>query len=259
MSTENGTKLKNLLRLPLGIVLQSAWLAQEGYSFDLQRRYRKSNWLESIGTGAMIRKGDKVGYEGALYALQHQTSLSIHPGGRTALSLLGKNHYLEFDTKKVTLFGSLREKLPVWFKEHDWGLSVNYVQTSLLPNHLGMTEVVVGNFSIQVSNAVRAILECLYLVPKYHDLVECYELMEGLSNLRPNEVQLLLEKCNSIKVKRLFLYLAEKASHSWFKYIDASKINLGKGNRSIVQNGVYVPKYHITVPAALEKNETAII
>lgn len=43
-----------------------------------------------------------------------------------------------------------------------------------------------------------------------------FELMEGLNNLRPNQVQDLLEKCESVKVKRLFLYLAEKAGHEWF-------------------------------------------
>jgi hypothetical protein len=49
--------------------------------------------------------------------------------------------------------------------------------------------------------------------------------------------------------------MAEKANHSWFKYIDANKIDLGNGNRSIVKNGVFISKYKITVPAELEKNE----
>lgn len=34
-----------------------------GYSADLQKVYRNSNWLESSGTGAMIRIGDLVPYE----------------------------------------------------------------------------------------------------------------------------------------------------------------------------------------------------
>ncbi|MCU0336309.1 MAG: type IV toxin-antitoxin system AbiEi family antitoxin [Sediminibacterium sp.] len=259
MSAVERTKLNNLLNLPLGIVLQSSWLAKQGYSFDLQKRYRKSQWLESIGTGAMIRKGDKVGYEGAIYSLQQQTSLSIHPAARTALSLLGKSHYLELDTKKIIVFGKLQEPLPTWFKKYDWGVKVDYYQTSFLPNDIGMTEIALGDFSIKISNAARAMLECLYLAPKYQELVECYELMEGLNNLRPEQVQLLLERCNSVKVNRLFLYMAEKANHSWFKYIDANKIDLGNGNRSIVKNGVFISKYKITVPAELEKNETRSI
>ncbi len=93
---------------PQGVVLQSFWLTQQGYSNDLQKRYRSSNWLESIGSGAMIRTGDGVTYEGAVYALQKQSGSTIHPAGRTALSFLGKTHYLELLEKKATLFGGKR-------------------------------------------------------------------------------------------------------------------------------------------------------
>ena len=75
--------------------------------------------------------------------------------------------------------------------------------------------------------------------------------MEGLNNLRPDTVQQLLEACSSVKVKRLFLYMAEKAQHPWLNYLDLQKIDLGKGNRSLVEKGVYVSKYKITVPKEL--------
>ena len=52
------------------------------------------------------------------------------------------------------------------------------------------------------------------------DLIECYQIMEGLVNLRPVIIEELLEQCKSIKVKRLFLYMADKQKQSWFKYID---------------------------------------
>ena len=96
-------------------------------------------------------------------------------------------------------------------------------------------------------------MECLYLAPKKQDLSECFEIMEGLNNLRPSHVQFLLEKCQSVKVKRLFLYLSEKAGHEWFQSIDVKKIDLGTGKRSIVMKGVYNSKYKITVPKELEK------
>ena len=76
--------------------------------------------------------------------------------------------------------------------------------------------------------------------------------MEGLNNLRPATVQTLLEDCSSIKVKRLFLYLADKAGHEWLSYIDLNKVDLGSGKRAIVSDGVYIPKYQITVPKELE-------
>ena len=79
--------------------------------------------------------------------------------------------------------------------------------------------------------------------------------MEGLNNLRPNQVQKLLEDCSSIKVKRLFLYLAEKANHNWVKHLNTERIDLGSGKRSIVKNGVYDSKYKITVPVELANDE----
>jgi hypothetical protein len=79
--------------------------------------------------------------------------------------------------------------------------------------------------------------------------------MEGLNALRPDQVQELLEACTSVKVKRLFLYLADKAGHQWFSKININHLDLGSGKRSIVKQGVYVAKYQITVPKEMEINE----
>ncbi|MBX3256275.1 MAG: type IV toxin-antitoxin system AbiEi family antitoxin [Chitinophagaceae bacterium] len=259
MTTVNKTKINQLLQeQPSGIVLLSSWLAERGYSIDLQKHYRKAKWLASIGKGALIRTDDKVGYEGAMYALQSQAGLTIHPGGRTALSLLGKAHYLELAAYKVVLFGGRGEKLPTWFKKYDWGVHLDYYETSFLPADLGLTEVEVKSFSIKVSGATRALMECLYLAPQKQELMECFELMEGLNNLPPKQVQILLENCQSVKVKRLFLYMAEKADHSWVKHLDLKNVNLGKGKRSIVTNGVFIEKYGITVPRELEEHGKSI-
>jgi len=133
----------------------------------------------------------------------------------------------------------------------------NY-ETTFLPKDLGLTDIEVKSFSIKVSGAARAIMECLYLAPNDQDLMECYELMEGLNNLSPKHVQTLLESSQSVKVKRLFLYMAEKAKHTWVEYLDKEKIDLGKGKRSLVKNGVFVDKYGITVPKELEEHEKNI-
>ena len=56
-----GTKINQLIQqLPAGTILLSAWLNAEGYPYELQQKYRKSGWLTSVGTGAMIRTGDKL-------------------------------------------------------------------------------------------------------------------------------------------------------------------------------------------------------
>lgn len=253
MSTARETKLNTLLSTqPSDIVLSSAWLADQGYSLDLQKRYKKSQWFDSIGTGALIRRGDQVDYLGGLYALQSQLSLFVHPAGKTALSMQGKAHYLELSAKRVQLFGGKQDSLPLWFKKRDWGVNVACKLTSFLPPDVGLIEIKHKSFTVKVSSPARAVMECLYLAPKSQPLLEVFELMESLNNLRPTTVQKLLEECSSIKVKRLFLYLADKAGHEWFNFIDLDKVDLGSGKRSIVSKGVYVAKYQITVPKELE-------
>ena len=240
---------------PIGVVLLSSWLTSQGYNLDLQKRYKKSHWLESIGSGASIRSGDDVDYLGGLYALQTQAGFSIHVAGRTALALLGRAHYINMNAQRAVLIGAYKEVLPSWFKKKDWGMQIHYYSTSFLSADLGLIEFEHKSFSILVSSPARAILECLYLAPKHQELFECYELMEGMNDLRPKMVQELLENCSSIKVKRLFLYLTEKFSHPWFEFLDLSRIDLGSGKQSIVRNGVYIDRYKITVAKEFEANE----
>jgi hypothetical protein len=72
-------KLNKLLQdTPKGAVLLSSWLMSKGYSHSLQHRYLKSNWLETIGSGAFKRKNDDLSVFGAIYALQHQNGKNIH-------------------------------------------------------------------------------------------------------------------------------------------------------------------------------------
>ena len=184
--------------------------------------------------------------------MQSQLGLSVHPGGKTALSLQGKSHYLEVSAKRVQLFGN--ENLPSWFKKYDWGLELKTTLSSFLSPDIGLIDFVHKGFKVRVSSPARALLECLYQAPHKQPLLEVYELMEGLNNLRPAIVNKLLMNCTSVKAKRLFLYMAEKADHAWFKYIKIDELDLGAGKRSIVKNGVYVPKYTITVPKDIEEN-----
>ncbi len=253
MGTVKESKLNKLLcTLPSGVVLSSAWLAEQGYSLDLQKRYKKSHWFDSIGTGALIRHGDQVDYLGGIFALQSQLGLFVHPAAKTALSMQGKTHYLELSVKKTQLFGGKQDRLPLWFKKHDWGVNVTCKLSSFLPPDLGLVEIEHKGFKVKVSSPARAVMECLYLAPKTQPLLEVFELMEGLNNLRPTTVQKLLEACTSVKVKRLFLYLADKAGHDWFNFINLDKVELGSGKRSIVTHGTYVAKYQITIPKELE-------
>jgi hypothetical protein len=57
-----------------------------------------------------------------------------------------------------------------------------------------------------------------------------------------------------VKVKRLFVYLAELANRSWVKHLDMSSIDLGSGTRSLAKNGTYVSKYDIVIPPEFSDN-----
>lgn len=253
MNTEKKTKINSLLQsIPSGVVLSSAWLTGQGYSLDLQKQYRKNQWLKSIGTGALIRDGDEVDYLGGVYTLQSQLRMTIHPSAKTALALQGKAHYLGLNERRAILFGPREEKLPRWFEEYDWGTEIDSKSSSFLPPDLGLVAVEHKSFRIKVSSPARAVMECLYLAPAHQPLLEVYELMEGLNNLRPATVQKLLESCTSVKVKRLFLYMAEKAGHDWFNYLITEKIDLGSGKRAIVTGGIFNAKYQMTIPRELE-------
>ena len=91
-------------------------------------------------------------------------------------------------------------------------------------------------------------MEVLYGVPSEESYEEAMLLMQGLTTLRPRLVQALLEHCASVKVKRLFMVVAESCQHAWVKKVDVSKVDFGKGKRMLVRGGRFDPKYNITVP-----------
>ena len=252
MALESQTVLNQLLRnWPQGTVALNSWLKNQGVSSQLLYHYRNSNWIEAVGSGAFIRAGDAVKYLGAVYALQKHAQLEIHPGGKTALILQGKAHYLELSSKEAFLFGPERVQMPRWAKTHEWEVNLHYMATSFLPPSLALSELNHGDFSISLSSPERAIMECLHMAPKNQGLLECFEIIEGLNNLRPNIIQKLLEACKSVKVKRLFLFFAKKAGHDWFDYLDQSRIDLGSGKRTIEKGGSYDPEFQIVVPREL--------
>jgi hypothetical protein len=251
MSRLNQGILNNLVNdWPSGAVYLASWLKTHGVSNQLLDRYKKSGWVDAVGNGAVKRKGASVNYQGGLYALQTQLDSSVHVGGTSALALQGKVHYLQLGNAKVMLFGDDKERLPKWFQD-GWRDEFEYFKSSFLPPQLGLVEHETKGFAIKISGPARAMMECLYLAPNKHDLQACYELMEGLTQLRPQLVQELLESCTSIKVKRLFLHMAKKSKQPWLEYVHLEKVFLGSGKRNLFKGGVYSPEYQLTLPRAL--------
>jgi hypothetical protein len=178
--------------------------------------------------------------------------MSVHPAGKTALQLQGSAHYLPANLKqaKIVLFGTKNEKLPAWFKNYKWEVTIRYVMTGLFGKDagLGLTTHNFGDYEIKISSPERAAMELCYDVPIHESFGELDQIMSGLTTLRPQMVQELLEKCGSVKAKRLFIYLAEKHNHAWTKKLNLERINFGIGKRSLCNNGHYDSKYKIVVP-----------
>ena len=152
-----------------------------------------------------------------------------------------------------------RQKLPAWFLQYDWQLQIHYCQIDFLPANLGVQNLSQeSGVILKTSSPERAILELLYLVPSSQGIEEAYYIIENLSTLRADLLQELLESCNSIKVKRLFFCLSEKAGHSWIKLLNKEKIDFGSGNRHIVTGGYVDPIYNITLPKDWKDDETTL-
>lgn len=231
-------------------MLTADWLEKKGVYRQLVDSYINSGWLERIGTGAYKRKGDVIGWQGGLYALQKLQNIPVHIGGKTAFELQGFGHYIRMgNTRQVVLWKTPEVRLPSWFLSYDWKAHLEVRSITLFNKDVhALSQKKFEHTEITVSSAERAILEYLHDVPKYEGIDEANYIMEGLSSLRPAVLQQLLESCTSVKVKRLFMYMAEHHNHSWFKRLDSSSIYLGRGKREIVKGGKLDKKYQIVVP-----------
>ena len=129
-------------------------------------------------------------------------------------------------------------------------MEITVIRTNLFPvaSELGFSEFKEKDFVLKISAPERAAMEMLHLVPAKVGFDEASLIMENLATLRSEMVQRLLVMCRSIKVKRLFMFMAEKHGHPWVSDLDVSRLDLGKGKRMIVPKGSFDRKYRITVP-----------
>jgi len=250
-------KLNKLLQdWPSGAVYTTAWLKQNGYSPTLVDKYRRSEWLESVGRGAIKRKGDDVRWQGGVYALQKQLQLPVHVGGQSAFNVRGMDHFLALGTDKpLTLFAPLGTRLPQWFTEYKWDRPVTLVTTNLFTSDFELMGYGTRWLFITISNRARALFEMLYLVPKRQSIETAAQFMSLVATYRHEAIQQLLESCNSIKTKRLFMVLAEELEMPWVKKLDLSKVDFGQGPRTLIKGGKTHPRYLITLPPGLKLGE----
>lgn len=255
MTIEKENKLNRLLQnWKPGMLLFSTWLKENGYSDQLIHQYRKSGWLSSLSKGVLYRTGDQLSAYATLSGLKVQLNKSFYVGAHSALELFGFNHYIPMG-KPVLMIGHAKEdKVPKWLSTTDFEFEMKFFITETFENpQLKLFER--AGFEFLTSVPEQAFLECLLLAPTHYNYMDLYYILEQLTALRPEIIQNLLENTKNIKVKRVFLYMAEKAGHAWFTKLDKGKIELGSGKRQLIEKGVYIPEYMITVPKELYEYE----
>lgn len=255
--TKMATKIQQILEsYPTSKILFSEWLSSRGLDAKEQYAYMKRGWVKRLSKGVYALQGTSPTLLQAVSAYNTQLSKMCIVGAYTALELRGYSHYLSMGKPKAFLFTRSSDRLPSWLLEREWDMIIKYMKTSFLgDDNKGVETMQVGADQLLVSSPERAILECLNLPEATSSLLDIYYIMESLTTLRPRLMQSLLESCSSQKVKRLFVYMAEKANHPWFKALKRDAISLGTSRYMIVPTGKYIAKYNMTIPKELAEYE----
>jgi len=240
--------------------------------------YVDSGWLVSPARGVYRRPGPSLKWQHVVASLQRVAGSYLHVGGRTALVQRGLGHYVRMSgPETIFLYGP--EVLPAWVnklglqerfvvrndamfgslraRRNASGALVDFHDAPLQSKQLaeyGLQELIWGawDWRLLYSTDERAMFELLQDVPTRESVYEADVLMQGLVNVRPARVMSLLMACASVKVKRLFLALAERHQHQWLAHLDLSRVDLGKGKRMLAPGGKLHPKYLITLPDDLD-------
>lgn len=262
MNNQNPSKINQLVQQhKQGMVCTQTWLYSLGINRYLAEQYCLNGWLERIGYGAYKFTGDSISWFGAFASLISQLNYRIHLSGKTALDLQNYQQHLGLGdqmTLWITKHPGEKRGLPKWFAQcvasHG---EVNYSSRKLFPDNptLGLTEITMGSHPLLLSTPERAILEYLDSVPQHHTVEQAQFILESMITLRPNVLNVLLEKCHSRKVKRLFMLLAEHEAHDWLDALDMKKIDFGSGKLQLGKGGYYYPKYQLSLPFNIKNQE----
>ena len=280
MGIQKYAKLNQLQRsLPEGLIADAAWLEEHGYSRALRNKYVGRGWLDQVTRSVYRRpapalqgeaRQEDLRWQSVVISLQTLLERPYTVGGRTALELQGLAHYLTVKHHEIHLYGN--HKPPAWiFKLKLDGRFVFHNSERLFTSKVNRSHRTKGKdesdlpqssyvsqpwgqweWPLMMSSPERAILELLNEVPQRETFHQADVLMEGLRNLSPRRLQTLLVACRSVKVKRLFLWFAERHQHAWLKKLDRSNVDIGKGKRMLVRGGRLDPKLNITIPESID-------
>lgn len=250
MSIESANKIDLLLRMGTKNGLYfSEWLKKNGYSDQLISKYRQSGWFTSLAKGVVYRTGDKLSAYAAVSCYNNQLNRQLRVAAHSALELFGFNHYVPMG-KPVLMVAYSGISIPKWMNADYFDRTIKPFETNMFTT-IQTSTVKVEGVNLLVSSPEQAFMECMLLAPDRYGYMDLYYIMEQLTSLRADVVQTLLETIKNLRVKRMFLYMAEKAGHYWFEMLNMVKIDIGTSKLQLVEKGIYISKYKITVPKEL--------
>ena len=246
---------------PNGLLVTRSWLMERGIARHAIDNLVKSEQLLPLRPGVYVRPGSRLVRQGVVGSVQRMDGDAV-VGGATALDLHGRTHYLPLSGRRtIHLYAS--RPLPSWINKLGLAEVFRRHGTAWLPEPERDRErqsapsftVDVpwgdGFFSVRVSTLERALFEILKDVPTGISFEHAEQLMEGLADLSPRRHHALLRRTRNVKIKRLFLWLAERQGHAWMKKLEAGDFDLGRGKRVLAKDGRLVSRYGITVPEAM--------
>lgn len=243
--------------VPHGLVAEKAWLLDRGVSrHKLDNQVKRGRLVPAV-RGVLSRPDARLTWQGVVCSLQRM-GYRLWPGGLTALRLHGLAHYAALgDAKRVDLYGP--DPLPMWTRRVLSGVRFTRRRGLVLATEDRWTvELPLGpeERPMSIATPERAWFEVLLDVPNRVSFEHADQLMQGLGNLSPSRLNGLLEECTSVKVRRLFLWFAERHGHGWRRRLDTERFTmdsgrLGSGKRQLAADGTLEPHYLITVPRSM--------
>ncbi|MGO0308732.1 type IV toxin-antitoxin system AbiEi family antitoxin domain-containing protein [Endozoicomonas acroporae] len=248
--------------LPYGPLATRKWLIEQGFSSHSLDNGVKSGKLLQLASGVYSQFTTNLRWEGVVASIQRMQATplatAVHVGGVSALALSGLAQYISPGNRKTVQLYSTT-KLPSWVSrvETTAMLTVNSSRR-LWPESLMQTSGLLRSHEfapnlppLYFSCPEKAILEVIADLPDKFSFEHADELMQSLVNLSPGKLDQVLQACLSIKVKRLFLWLAERHQYPWLARLNVSSYELGSGKRVIAECGALNRKYLITIPRSM--------
>ncbi len=231
------------MSLPDGMPLFYKYLHKEGYSAQLLYKYVQNGWLDRVANGVYKKNGKDLDPLLIVKSFQTQLGLPFFIGAQSALRLQSRTHFVKFSSPLYVFIPS-HFRLNAWMKHLG---ALQFVKGPIFKDPvLGLIEW--EAVKVRIAAPERAFLEMAALIPQEAGYSELVADLELAPNLRAGLLQALLESCESVKAKRIFLSAAERQNYRWFSKLELQKIDLGSGPRRVVKGGVFHRKYQIYLP-----------